>query len=219
MVDEELSWSGSQVMVRAFRQLVTNGLAGFAEWGCQQPEFRIVVPAGAEDADAIDDRAIFLVETRTQCSGVQVRVAFGDRERDVNTFVERGGRESELWEWVDALGGEPQDITATLWVNDVDRLRRVIDSTIALLRLYVPRILFAPAEFDEQLAKRREERAQKAEDARYAHELARITADAGGAFRERDFDRVIELLMPHAARLTQAQRRKLEYAVKHRPEV
>ena len=48
------------------------------------------------------------------------------------------------------------------------------------------------------------------ENREYHHRVA--AAGAADAFRARDFNRVVELLLPHAELLTPAERAKLAYA-------
>jgi hypothetical protein len=47
-------------------------------------------------------------------------------------------------------------------------------------------------------------------------QYSKALKDAEGAFRSRDYQRVVSLLAPHEKRLSPAQRLKLEYAKKHR---
>jgi hypothetical protein len=66
----------------------------------------------------------------------------------------------------------------------------------------------ARAVIDAQIIHRRlSEREQTHE---HRHQVA--VARAADAFRSKDFNRVVELLLPHAERLTRAERAKLEYA-------
>jgi hypothetical protein len=180
------------------------------------------------------DNVFFFARVLYAGPGWHVRVEYGDREYLINTVLEIAeeahhplfsslrsavGRRPQpasysLWEWIEALGGDSAAASHAGGADTTDRVAAGVRGMGDSLRTHLPSILRQlPALIPKVQALREQRMLQWKEQDRLDRDR-RIAIEAADAFRESDFQRVVELLEPLEARLVGSDRKKLDYARK-----
>ena len=195
---------------RAFQPLVSSPSA---RW---HPQLRHSTRKGLEftTPDRID--GFFFAECEFQTSELTGDVTFGDRELLINTVVSPNGRPHRfgLWEWADALDRPDLVPRDTSFVNEVGRMREIVQGMAGgLLELRAGIARAAPATIARIEAARAKVRAADAEHWREAEHHGTV-ARAADAFRQQQWERVVTLLESVEDRLSPGEAQKLAYARK-----
>ena len=141
-------------------------------------------------------------------------VTFGDREYFVNTVLGPASSSARygLWEWADALEQPHLVPRDTDFVMDVDRLSDIVTAMANAVRhLEVP-IAASPPTVIERIEQARNLVQEQFQARLREDDHRRASAEAGEAFRVRDYRRVVTLLEAVEGLLTPAERDKLLYA-------
>lgn len=192
----------------AFRPLV---LDPGSRW---TPQLHHATRDGMELTTADRIEGFFWAECEFQTPELIGDISFGDRELFINTVVSPRGRSHHygLWEWADALDRPDLVPRATDFVVQLDRLREIVRGMANGLLELGPGIARAEHPTLQRMeAARAKVHAAYVERSREAdHRVA--VARANDAFRQRRWDRVIELLESVEDRLSLAETEKLAYA-------
>jgi hypothetical protein len=144
-------------------------------------------------------------------------ITFGDRELLINTVLgpARGSARYGLWEWADAVERPDLVPRATDFVTTFDRLEDIVAGMAAAVRELESTIASPTPTVVESIEAARV-RVQKAFQAQLREDdHRRAVAQAGEAFRAREFRRVGTILEEVEGLLTPAERDKLAYARRH----
>jgi hypothetical protein len=144
-------------------------------------------------------------------------LTFGDREYLVNTVLGPASSSARygLWEWADALEQPHLVPRETAFVMDAERLSNIVTAMANAVL-----VLEAPIAAPSQTTIARIEQARSVLQEQFRARLReddhrRASAEAGEAFRVRDYRRVVKLLEAVEGLLTPAERDKLAYARRH----
>ncbi len=142
--------------------------------------------------------------------------SYGDRECAVYLIVTPKGRpmRHSLWEWADALWRPDLVPRNTSWVRDVPRMRTIVRGMAEALCILRAGIARADADVVKRLAEARKWRAKEQEERSRKMATAWSIARAGEAFRNAQWETVVELLNDEAEWLSTAQMKKLQIARK-----
>jgi hypothetical protein len=157
---------------------------------------------------------IFSADCEFQTAELIGEITFGDREYFINTVVSPRGRTHRygLWEWADALDRPDLVPRATDFVLQLDRLHEIVRGMADGLLELVPGIARAERQTLQRIeAARAEVQAAHNERLREADHRGAV-ARANEAFRQQQWDHVIELLESVEDRLSLAESEKLAYA-------
>ena len=164
--------------------------------------------------------------------GWTVRVAYDNRDYLINTILEiaDGGRQSllsplrnsiarrfqpagySLWEWIEALGADAVGASHAGGADTSDRVAAGVREMADLLRTHLPMILPDASTLMPRVQTLRDERMRQWKEQDSLDRDRHAAAEAADAFRRSDFQRVVELLEPSEPRLTEVDRKKLDYA-------
>jgi hypothetical protein len=171
-----------------------------------------LVPVAPEDI-----AGFFFATGAFDTSRVAGKITFGDREFYINAVLgpSRGPERYGLWEWADALGYPDLVPRETDFVLTVPRLEAIVAEMARAVGSLEAMIVSAPATIVAGM-----DEARRVVQASFQARLAqddhrRVSSAASVAFSERDFVRVVALLLPFELVLTPAERKKLAYARAH----
>jgi hypothetical protein len=131
-------------------------------------------------------------------------LALGARPPSVASFA--------LWEWLAGLECDPtpaEHAGSAATSADVDRVVRGMGAALSVCFSTIRQDAGA---LSQRVRERREQRMLRWREESLADRHRYAAAQAADAFRRKDYHRVVELLQPLEARLTPAERKKMQFA-------
>ena len=167
-------------------------------------------------ADVLPDAITgFFFATATFANvNVAGNITFGDREYLVNTVLgpASGSARYGLWEWADALEQPHLVPRDTSFVMDAERLRTIVTAMANAVRVLEGPIAASSPTVIGRIEQARSLLREQSQARMREDDHRRASAEAGEAFRARDYRRVVKLLEAVEGLLTPAERDKLAYA-------
>lgn len=156
----------------------------------------------------------FVAEAKAETSLGEIRMIFGDREFEVRTSVKPAGRPWPLGLafYLRAMQQDDCGVLDSMWVHNDDRLVRVLARHAEALRICLPKLNEDAFHWWSRAEEERLGAIKAGKDLMLREEMKAAVSRAAEAFRAGDFDRVVSLLVPYSDILSEAQRRKLEFA-------
>lgn len=201
-MSDEAPWIDLDAMVASFRErasVLLDSVGSNVVFSCEPDP-----PSGRT----------FLAEATAETPIGQVRITYGDREFEIRTFVHPRGMPAplELGCYLDAMGGDPHELSDSMWVNSEGRLEGVLEAHAVGLRACLEALSSHPETLWEAAEHRRRTLHEEAQAQLRRDGLRRASAQAADAFRGGRFAEVVELLGPYDDLLSEAQRKKLSIA-------
>jgi hypothetical protein len=158
--------------------------------------------------------ACYLAVQRYRLKKVVIEIAYGDRESIavVRIFYLRSKREFALFEILRSAGINDQRADGGGMLLSPEAIQETVSALSAALRQHLG-LLVDPGQelFEAAEERRRKQAVQEKEDHRRAF-LARARSLAADQFRQRNYQKVVELLSPFENILSKADREKVRIA-------